>query len=508
MLCTAVTWRRRRRRTTSTRESSRTRRRWLNVDVAAVSERCVSLSLPHPTSGSTLRMLIESRVQLPTWRRDTSTSSDRRDFFLDIVRDVSCELDLARLTRKMLANLATLASAESTSIYMMDTASRTWSAGDVVRWRGQVTWSAGDVVSRWCGQQVAWLGDVVSRWAWTYCSTHCAIIRRSCWTQRRSAIFTDYRRRVDVDDTLGSRTPHTTRYWFLDHVPLVLRRVKSSWGHGHLTSRVTGSSTTSHWSFDITTSHWFLDPTGPSTSPRVTVSSTPLVLRHHHESLVHRPHWSFDITTRYWFLDHVPLVLQHHHESLVPRPHWSFDITTRYWFLDHVPLVLRHHHESLVPRPRPTGSSTCEVVLGSRTGRLCCWDRHRRATVWQCPQDGHYNFFDLYCLSVIRENKVKTLIGQELGRYIEDASIKYQRFSRHHEHYYHCNYHHRITQDTAQTTRKTTLRIRVTGRNTTGPPSRDALWWVTLHMRRHKVFQTTDGSEQNSTVLSTDTMCV
>ena len=96
-----------------------------------------SLSLPHPTSGSTLRMLIESRVQLPTWRRDTSTSSDRRDFFLDIVRDVSCELDLARLTRKMLANLATLASAESTSIYMMDTASRTWSAGDVVsRWRG------------------------------------------------------------------------------------------------------------------------------------------------------------------------------------------------------------------------------------------------------------------------------------------------------------------------------------------------------------------------------------
>ena len=117
--------------------------------------------------------------------------------------------------------------------------------------------------------------------------------------------------------------------------------MKSSWGHGHLTSRVTGSSTTSHWSFDITTSHWFLDPTGPSTSPRVTVSSTPLVLRHHHESLVHRPHWSFDITTRYWFLDHVPLVLQHHHESLVPRPHWSFDITTRYWFLDHVPLVLR-----------------------------------------------------------------------------------------------------------------------------------------------------------------------
>ena len=64
------------------------------------------LSLPHPTSGSTLRMLIESRVQLPAWstawrsrRRDTMTSSDHGDFLLDIVRDVSCELDLSRLTR-------------------------------------------------------------------------------------------------------------------------------------------------------------------------------------------------------------------------------------------------------------------------------------------------------------------------------------------------------------------------------------------------------------------------
>ena len=91
-------------------------------------------SLPHASSQSTLRMLIESRVHLPTWSRDaTECRGRRRDdhFLLDVVRDVSCELDLTRLGRKMLANLAALACAQSASVYMMhDAASSTsWSAG-------------------------------------------------------------------------------------------------------------------------------------------------------------------------------------------------------------------------------------------------------------------------------------------------------------------------------------------------------------------------------------------
>ena len=60
------------------------------------------------------------------------TSSDRDDFFLDIVRDVSCELGFASLTRKMLANLGALASAESVSVYMLDASGTgtTYAAGD------------------------------------------------------------------------------------------------------------------------------------------------------------------------------------------------------------------------------------------------------------------------------------------------------------------------------------------------------------------------------------------
>jgi len=90
------------------------------------------LSLPHPTTGSTLSMLIESRVRLPTWspqsgyKRHDKTMSERSDFFLEIVRDVSCELDLTSLTRKVLANNSALVSAEYASIYMLDS-SRTWS---------------------------------------------------------------------------------------------------------------------------------------------------------------------------------------------------------------------------------------------------------------------------------------------------------------------------------------------------------------------------------------------
>ena len=42
--------------------------------------------------------------------------------------------------------------------------------------------------------------------------------------------------------------------------------------------------------------------------------------------------------------------------------------------------------------------------------------------------------------------------------------------------------------------------VALTGRNTTGPPSRAAPWWIALHMRRRGVLQTTtDAREQNNT---------
>jgi len=108
-----------------------------NDDTSSLAERRRSslrtmrqcLSLPHPTSGSTLRMLIESRVRLTTrsgCRPRDKMTSDRADFFLEVVRDVSCELDLTSLTRKVLANLSALVSAQYASIYMLD-GSCTWS---------------------------------------------------------------------------------------------------------------------------------------------------------------------------------------------------------------------------------------------------------------------------------------------------------------------------------------------------------------------------------------------
>jgi len=53
----------------------------------------------------------------------------------------------------------------------------------------------------------------------------------------------------------------------------------------------------------------------------------------------------------------------------------------------------------------------------------------------------------------------------------------------------------------------TKLGVALTGRNTTGPPSRAAPWWVTLHMRvlqtkagdRRRRQTTTDAREQNNT---------
>jgi len=97
------------------------------------------MSLPPPSSGSTLRMLIESRVHLPRGgarhggtvpldelqtKRELYSRLNSRDFFLEIVRDVSCDLDLDNLVRKILVNVTVLVSAERVTLHVVEGSSQ------------------------------------------------------------------------------------------------------------------------------------------------------------------------------------------------------------------------------------------------------------------------------------------------------------------------------------------------------------------------------------------------
>jgi len=42
-------------------------------------------------------------------------------------------------------------------------------------------------------------------------------------------------------------------------------------------------------------------------------------------------------------------------------------------------------------------------------------------------------------------------------------------------------------------------RVTLTGRNTTGPPSRAAPWWVTLHIHRRGVLKATTNDDRRQT---------
>ena len=83
------------------------------------------LSLP-PTSGTMLSMLIQSKVRLPRYaskdeelKRELRMDNEK-DFFLEIVRDISHELDLRCLTSRILVNICILLDADRSSLFFVE----------------------------------------------------------------------------------------------------------------------------------------------------------------------------------------------------------------------------------------------------------------------------------------------------------------------------------------------------------------------------------------------------
>ena len=83
------------------------------------------LSLP-PTSGNILSMLIQSKVRLPRYaskdeelKRELRHQNDK-DFFLEIVRDISHELDLRSLTSRILVNISILLDSDRSSLFFVE----------------------------------------------------------------------------------------------------------------------------------------------------------------------------------------------------------------------------------------------------------------------------------------------------------------------------------------------------------------------------------------------------
>ncbi|XP_050407137.1 dual 3',5'-cyclic-AMP and -GMP phosphodiesterase 11A isoform X2 [Patella vulgata] len=82
-------------------------------------------SLP-PNSVNMLSMLIQSRVRLPRYpSKDIDSKRELRftnekEFFLEIVKDISNDLDLRSLSTKIVANLCVLVDADKASIFMIE----------------------------------------------------------------------------------------------------------------------------------------------------------------------------------------------------------------------------------------------------------------------------------------------------------------------------------------------------------------------------------------------------
>ena len=83
------------------------------------------LSLP-PTSGSILSMLIQSKVRLPRYasideelKRELRLVNER-DFILEIVKDISHDLDLKSLTGRILVNICILLEADRSSLFFVE----------------------------------------------------------------------------------------------------------------------------------------------------------------------------------------------------------------------------------------------------------------------------------------------------------------------------------------------------------------------------------------------------
>ncbi|KAK3800167.1 hypothetical protein RRG08_038006 [Elysia crispata] len=82
-------------------------------------------SLP-PTSVNLLSMLIQSKVRLPRYpskdidhKRDLKDTNER-EFFLEIVKDISNELDLKNLTAKIVGNVSCMLDADKVSIFLVE----------------------------------------------------------------------------------------------------------------------------------------------------------------------------------------------------------------------------------------------------------------------------------------------------------------------------------------------------------------------------------------------------
>ncbi|XP_059173104.1 dual 3',5'-cyclic-AMP and -GMP phosphodiesterase 11A-like [Physella acuta] len=82
-------------------------------------------SLP-PTSVNLLSMLIQSKVRLPRYpskdidHKKELRDTNERDFFLEIVKDISNELDLKSLSAKIVANVSCMLDADKVSLYLIE----------------------------------------------------------------------------------------------------------------------------------------------------------------------------------------------------------------------------------------------------------------------------------------------------------------------------------------------------------------------------------------------------
>ncbi|KAI8777983.1 dual 3,5-cyclic-AMP and -GMP phosphodiesterase 11A isoform X2 [Biomphalaria glabrata] len=82
-------------------------------------------SLP-PTSVNLLSMLIQSKVRLPRYpskdidhKRELKETNEK-EFFLEIVKDISNELDLKSLSAKIVANVSCMLDADKVSLYLIE----------------------------------------------------------------------------------------------------------------------------------------------------------------------------------------------------------------------------------------------------------------------------------------------------------------------------------------------------------------------------------------------------
>ena len=173
----------------------------VSADSASLAERRSSLkgmrqflSLP-PTSGNMLSVLIQSKVRLPrVASKDDELKRElrhinERDFFLEIVKDISHDLDLRSLTSQIVNNICILLDAQRSSLFFVEGAKGKQTlvskVFDVCTGTNCIPTSRGDNIVRipW-GQGiigfVASTGDTVN-------ITHASQVRPmlSCWGEQQ-----------------------------------------------------------------------------------------------------------------------------------------------------------------------------------------------------------------------------------------------------------------------------------------------------------------------------------